>query len=210
VTPGLGTSQSFADWEAKNRNLKRDLPNVYGFFGPQGGEFDYDTYVAQLRSGARESLTPEEWLKLSQDRLGRMQLDKARAKVGDNPTDEDRAWLRHIEGRIRDEYPGFGDTAGIEQRADRATLMHELERAVTNKAVLKTDAGQGLALYWQARAKVMAYAKEQGYTGIDRAQALAPDREWLAGIGEQVAVKHPGFAPLWDRVLSREVEDHGD
>lgn len=207
ITGGVTPSQEFMDWAAGHKDIKGAFPTTWAFFGPQGGDFDYAAYARQIREGDYEPLTPEQWLRLSQDRLGNMWMDKARQKVGPDPTDEDRAWLRDIESQIRREYPGFGDRMGVAERADPETVMLELESAVQDDRILDTDAGKGLALYMRARQKIVDYAHDEGYAGINSAQALAGDREWLSGIGNDIAIEHPDFGPLWDQVLSREVDN---
>lgn len=210
VAGGIEPTEDFANWARSNGDLRTDLPSVWGFFGPGGGEFDYNTYVDQIAKGEREQLTPEEWLNLGDNHLGQMLLDRLLARLGPESqwTEADREAKRTIERAIAAEYPGFRDFTGTEQRADFADqILPELAEAVEDDRVLETQAGQGLALYWRARARVVEYATEVlDLEGIDRAEALVNERASLFRIGEAIARQYPDFARLWDRHLSHEVE----
>jgi len=133
---------------------------------------------------------------------------RALAKMPDNPTDEDRAWLRDIESQIRDEYPGWRSIPSV--RADNKTLVHELESIAGRKAVKGTDAGKGLALYLKARSKALSYAQDQGYAGFGSAKAMRGTRDWLRDIASEITDQHPDFAPLWDTVFSNEMTDDAE
>lgn len=210
VTGGIEPTTQYEDWAKANSGLRTDLPNVWGWFGPGGGDFDYNVYVRQIARGDREQLTPDEWLGLGMNHLGQMLRDRLVDVLGPESdwTDEDRDFKREVERRIAAEYPGYNDFSGLEQRADfEDDILPELERAVEDERVLATEAGQGLRLYWMARQKILTYAQEElGLVGIGRAEALASDREWLFMVGEAIVKEYPDFAPLWDRHLSHEVD----
>nr|NIX39116.1 hypothetical protein [Gemmatimonadota bacterium] len=102
---------------------------------------------------------------------------------------------------------GFLDYRGRERSSDfYDNILPELRDAVNDERVLATEAGQGLALYWRARQKVVDYAHEQGFVNINRAKALATDRARLYEIGTRIAIEYPDFARLWDRHLRHEVQ----
>lgn len=208
VTGGIEPTREFDDWAQSHGSLRTDFPAIWAFFGPTGGDFDYNVYTRQIRQGHREALTPEEWLMLGMNHLGQMMQDSLLQQLGpeDQWTDEDRDFKREIEARIRDEYPGYNDFTGLEQRADRDEIFAQIDEAVQDDRIAETETGQGLRLYWLAREKVLDYAKEQGYQGIDRADDLEEDRVWLYTIGSAIAQEYPNFAPLWDRHLRQEVE----
>lgn len=206
ITGGIGVSREFGDWANSNKDLQTELPNVWAFFGPQSDKFDYNVYRSQLRAGHREALTPKEWLNLSNHHLAMMTMDKLKTAIGPNPTDEDRAFIRSIEAQLMEEYPGFKDVAGVAAKAERDKIYQELDKAVDNKKIRKTEAGKALVTYWSAREKAMGVAADLGYAGIDRAKSLAPDRQALWEIGESLSQENPDFSMLWDRWLKREVE----
>jgi hypothetical protein len=210
VTGGIEPTQDFNDWAVANGDLRTDLPSVWGFFGPKGGNFDYNVYARQINQGDREQLTPEEWMALGHNHLGQMLRDRLLEVLGPESewTDGDREFKRDIEYRIAQEYPGYNDFTYTETRADfEDNILPELEEAVQDERVLETEAGQGLALYWRARQQVMDYAVDElGLAGIGRSKALELDREWLFDIGQAVAREYPDFSTLWDRHLAHEVE----
>lgn len=206
LTPGVEQSQDFEDWRAKNKDLVRDFPDIYALFGPHGGKPDYPAYVAQIKRGDRSALSLEDWFALSQNTLGWMQFNKAKAQMPDFPTDEDEQWLADIEDKLRDEYPGFKATEFIEGPADTKTLLHQLEKAVDDPRIKNTKAGKALTQYWGARQELLDLAKDMGFKTFN-GKTFVNDRAWLHRIGTALAKEVPEFSPIWKYVLSREVQE---
>ena len=217
VTGGVEPTQQFDDWaNGAGSTIRRDFPAVWGFFGPDGGKFDYQTYVNQIHQGDRQALTPRQWLNLGQNHLGQMLRDLLLDSLGpeENWTDDDRAFKRDIEQQIAEEYPGFEDFTGLEQRASTEQIMRELATAVTDDRIKSTETGQAVALYLEARDKVVGFAYDMGLNvdlerpwtyDLSRARSLAEDRAWLFEIGEQLVDRYPDFARLWEHRLMHEV-----
>jgi hypothetical protein len=217
VQPGIEPTAEFSDWAAANGALRRKYPAIWGFFGPDGGEFDYDVYVRQIRSGQRQSLDPEEWLNLVNNHLGQMQVDRMTEALGpsDTWTEEDRVVKREIEEAIADEYPGFRDFSGLDQRPEADVILREMHEAVDDPAVSQTAAGEALRVYLRARTVVVGFAADDGLNAdteapwtydLSRPKSLEGDREFLYDIGTQLAIEVPDFARMWDRQLRHEVE----
>ena len=194
-------------WVTANPEVDELAPHTYGFFAPQGGEFDYSLYQKQFAKGQRKQLTLQEWTRLMNTTKAKMRLEDAMAQVGeDADTVEGRDYIREVRDYLAEEYDGFGDKAGIPGRPDTDVLIRELYDAVKVKAIKETDAGKGLAMYLQGRDEVLADAQSQGYAGFAEADDMEDGRIYLNELAGYIIEKHPGFKPIFDVVLSRETE----
>jgi len=211
VEYSIPTTRAGVKWVMDNPGVKGDLPHTYGFFAPTDGEFDYALYDKQLRSGDREQLAPDEYVRLMNDTKGDLRYQAALAQVGEERnTDNGRAYLAEVREWIYKNYPGWGDSSGLPQRPETDVLIREFYDAADNEAVRKTDAGKGLALYLEARDQVLADALERGYAGFADADEMEDGRIYLNEVAAWVTRKHPGFAPIFDVVFSRETEVDAD
>jgi len=203
---GLPTTREGVAWVIANPGVTEDLPHTYGFFAPQGGEFDYSLYAEQFQTGQRHQMSADEWSRLMNAVKGDLQYDAAKLEVGeDADTDDGEAYLREVREWIATTYDGWGDRTGIPQKPETDTLIREMYRAVDNEAVRQTDAGRGLALYLEGRDEVLADAESRGVTlGANEMQG---GREYLTELGAWVVGEHPGFKDMFDIIFSRELED---
>lgn len=206
IQGGVGVSKQFDDWSRAHPDLKQLYPATYAYFGPQNkGKFDYNVYLKEILTGGREQLTPDEWRRLGENHLGQMILDNAKAQVGVDPTPEDQQYLDDLKDWVYKNYPGFNDFRGIEGRADPEVVMRELQAAVNDPKVNKTNAGKGLVAYMKARDDVMGTVADNGDKTF-QGQDYAGDRQYLFDTGQFLSKKYKDFEALWNRVLRNEVE----
>lgn len=209
VVFGVPVSGEGLDWMRKNQDLEKRYPHTFGYFAPVGDpdDFDYNAYVRQFEKKQRHALTVEQYTKLGNARVGSFLYRRAQARVGDSPSDEQRAWLRQVKGALRDEFPGFDEieTLGLPSRPKKEQVIRELQRAAKDPKVLGTPAGKALEKYLKAR----QMAAEQGNTPTSfiSSKSMRPTRDWLRRIGEALSNETPEFSSLWDFVLSDEMED---
>lgn len=206
IQGGIGVSQEWEDWANANPDLERDYSAIWAFFGPQGGDFDYDVYWRQILSGERQQLNLEQWMAFGQNHLGLMLKDHAESLMPPDPTPEDDDWLDSTELWIRENYPGYGDPTGRVERADLETVIFEIDRAMDDDRITSTATGEALRQYWQARAQVQEVAESFGYETFRTADDLEADRQWLFEGGQELARRDLGFRALWFRHLRSEVE----
>ncbi len=188
-------------------NVVSQYENVYGYFVP-GGEFSQDAMRYQAEAGQRMPISPEDALKMAQGRLGSMLYNRAKEKVGDNPTDADERWLREVQDAIKAEYPGYAKTP--QGLTDPDAAVTEVIAASKSPALADTDAGKGLALYLKARDKAMAAARDTGLAGFQTANDAAHLRAWLRQVAAAIGQEHPDFTAdggLFQRVFAREMKD---
>jgi hypothetical protein len=203
TTPGLESTREFGDWAREHADLVRDYPNTYGFFGPQGGDHDQAVYVAQIRKGDRERLTPDEWLNASQHTLGSLLMERARRMVGPNRSERERAFLSAVEAAVREEYPGYGDLSGQGQRADIDAQMTELRHLADDATMQDNPTVKALRLYLRAVDMAQGSAEAQGLAHWESAEATIRERVFVRSVAQQLSDRDQGFNFLFSQVLSR-------
>lgn len=192
-------------FEREHPDLAKRYKNTFGLFAPQTGDFDFEAYSRQFRTGQRQALTPEQAAQLANARLAQHIYEEQKAKVGPRPSKEQQAWLRQVKDALIDEFPGFGDVAGVAGRVEPDEAIRELRRALNEPVLADTDAGQGLALYLKARD--MAVEQGETPTSFQTAGKYEATRAWLRRVADAVIADHPGFARMWDELFSRELAD---
>lgn len=210
VNGGLDASKQFGDWERSHRAVFSQAPDVAGYFGPVGTDFDFAIYERQLRSGARVKLSADEYLSAVNEVIGnakyydlRDQMNAANAAVDrKSPTTEQRAWLKRQREKILAEYPVPNPAAN--DRAPLPDQIRQLSEVIDSKGLKGNPVAEATRQYLTLRDQAMQSASAAGFTLA--AGDAQPLREWLARKGAKLAVQTPEFARLWDRVLAREVE----
>jgi hypothetical protein len=207
MTSGGGSpSAQLYDFVREHPDVARQHKDVYGYFITGDGEFSSEAYNYQLRSGQRKPIKPEEALRLANQRLGAMVYRQARANLGDGaPTAEQRVWLAQVRDAIVQEYPGYNPMPSNldEQKA----LIQNLLRAASNPILARTEAGQALSIYADARAEAVEIARSRGFTSFDRANGTADIRKALRTLADQLGERYPAFIEMFDRTLKREMID---
>lgn len=205
VVPGTPEPETVPNkWVRANDDLRKTFRNTYGFFAPQGGQFDYSAYLRQLETGERISLTPEQMIHMTNDRLGGAIYYTLKSSLGPKLSQTQRAALKSVRQELEKQYPGFGKTLPLPQRASNDELVAEVIEASKNEKIAATPAGQALKTYLQARDAAIA---AQGDKSMQEAAQNKHLREALRWLGDQLSDSVPEFASLYDRVLERELKD---
>lgn len=196
-----------ARWERANPDLVSQFTNVVAFFAPDepGDEFDYAAYIKALNLGDRETLTPMEQQMIVNNSLGYMALDQAvtQAEAAGLTGLALEAYRRDYKAWLREQYPGFDSTVARSRREPTAVMIEEFKRAVEHPKLRDHPVSQGWRAYMAARDEALAALPEGSstFTG-ERAAFLA---QFLWDTGRYLSQQHPGFGPVFDRVLSREL-----
>jgi hypothetical protein len=202
------TTRNGVAWVMANPGVEDKLPNVYGFFAPEGGDEDFSLYNDNFRRGEAIRLEPKNWIRLLNHTKGNVEYARYTEEVGDQAgTEAGRAYLKMRREEILDEFPGWRDERGKLNKAPSDTLIRELERAVTLPETRNTGAGRGLALYLRARAEVAGFAESEGLAWPSKSKALLPGRLYLDQRAQEIIAQHPEFQRVYDFVLSRETEE---
>lgn len=203
---GLEPTKEMRLYERDNPDVVTNFPNTWGLFAPQGGEFDYDAYISQIDAGHRDPLQPMEMARAAINRRADQVYSKYRKMVPDVPSREQSAWLADIRRQISAQFPGStpGAFGGNE---DTAAAISELRLAAQDPKLAKTELGEALQVWFDARDRADAAAlanpkgRSSSATSSKETEAL---RAWLYGVADELAAEYDGFANAWDQVLSRE------
>lgn len=201
----LPVTKAARDWRRKHDDIADAFPDVYGFFAPSDGDFDIQAYSDQLRRGERVSLSPEQVAERSNAVIGAALYKQAKSKVGRRNDEVARKWLSDIRLAITSEYPGYNVEPYDLNKTTRTIV--QLQQAMENETVASTDAGQGLAIYFEAREKAFKFTGGKSFASSRSTQNV---RDWLMAIGDAIAVEHPDFTSVWERALRSEVSKSFD
>jgi hypothetical protein len=186
-----------------NRKAAERFPTVFGLFAPneEGAEFDFKAYQRSLDNGERVPVTPEEAVRRANSNVARMIFDNAKAVVGDDPTPEQRSQLKELRARLAEDFPGYSTSF------NNATpgLIEDLKRAAKDPQLGKTDAGQGLQIWLQAREAAEAGAQAQFGVSWKQSPKAQPIRDTMRALAEELSNDFPGFSNIYERALEDEM-----
>lgn len=217
-TGGAPPTDAVAEWAQDNPDIRKDYPSVYGFFAPEGGEFNNAFYDSQIRRGERKTRSTKEVIEAVNSRLARMVLNEAKANLaaqgagpkvlgGGNNQQAGNMWLADLRAQLVTRFPGYQpEYTGAGKLPQR---IRELERAADDPRLRSTEVGLALATYLEARTNAAAQARSEGIINWQQAKRTAYLRDWLRGIADQILVKVPDFDSMWGSVLSNELSEEG-
>lgn len=209
IISAVPTSLEGAQWVAQHKDIRTKYNLVYGFFAPEG-EFHYPTFARNYVTGARESISPREWLNLRDTMMGNYHFQRAKAMLGpdaNSPNKEQSDWLRQQKANILEAYPNWNNEVGLGGRPTNEQMIAQLYDASKNSTLANTNAGKGLIEYLVLRDQANEQAKREGFVSFKTANDLAPTRQWLTDHAYRIIKQYPEFEKLWDVVFSREMED---
>jgi hypothetical protein len=192
------------DFVREHPEVARKYPEVYGYFAPQGGEFDFAAYERQLASGERKPISPSEAAHRGNARVAQAIYQQAKSKMPEKPSKSDREWLGRIRDLLVQKYPGYEPTPVDMGKTDRK--IRALQELADDPAVAETDAAAGLKLYLAAREKALDSADNLGLSSFAQAKKAQAIRDWLRNIGDLITQAHPDFAPMYEQVFDREMK----
>lgn len=210
---GAPTDAAGYDWVRENPEVAENHRELHGLFAPigEGSEFSYDAYLRSIDDGGRIVLTPEEWLRLSNNRLGATLYRNRLAQWEGPVSDEEQAMRDTYKQYLIDQYPGYTDVDGIGNRAKAADLINRglVERTLDDPVLAATPAGVALGEYWRVREQLLVQAEAAGVRvaptgGWRTSNDGAPYRTVLRNVGEDLVLQEPEFARMWDMFLSQE------
>jgi hypothetical protein len=119
LVAGAASTKEQENFARDNPDLVQLLPNSYAFFAPQGSQKeDLSSITRQIHMGERQSLTPEQQLRMANDTVGSMIYYQAKAKLGTRISQPQQAWLGQLKQALMEKYPGFNvPITGVGARA---------------------------------------------------------------------------------------------
>lgn len=207
TVPDLPGSKSGAAWETVNDGVVKAHPNVWGFFAPQGGELDLNAYQRQVDSGQRARLTPEQVVRLANNRVANAAYQDMKTALGPTPNAVQRAALQAYQDQLGQKYTGYGDSSGVPQKASTTTLVRNLETAAEDPRLAGQPTTKALQAYLAVRDVAVARVKAAGMSGttLKSKTAAALVNPMLEAMGAALSQRDEGFAAMWDQVFSKEL-----
>jgi hypothetical protein len=200
---GLGASKEFGDFERNNEDLFRIYPDIGGFFGPAGTDFDFEVYTRQLKSGKRRRLTDDEIIDASQKVIGMAFYRDMQRYFGPKMDKNQREYLSNYKDQIIAKYPGFGKMNLDPQKTERD--ITSLFDAAKRDDLKDNGVAQAVNFYEQVRTAALQEANRRGFDSL-KSTELGDLHEYLYGYAETLAQQSPDFAKVYDRLLSQEFE----
>ena len=204
VYGGLEATDAFNDFERTNESLFKQYPDIAGYFAPMGTEFNFQVYQRQLSSGGRRRLTAEEVLEEAEKTIGFAFYKAVRREFPVNLGRDEQAYLRDYREKLEAKYPGYG-----RQTFDPNKLPRQIEQlsvAAERTDLDKNPAALAVRFYSQVREQALFEANNRGLSTLS-GQSAADLREYLHNYGIALSQRYPEFARVYDRLLSREVEN---
>jgi hypothetical protein len=203
VAGGLEASKPFGDFERTNQDLFRIYPDVAGFFGPLGTEFDFEVYTRQLRTGQRRRLTPAELLDASEKVIGLAFYRDMKEYLGPNMNQQSRDYLANYKKLLEDKYPGFAKSTFSPQETEKR--IGTLFEAAKRSDLKNNNIAQGVLYYEQVRNAALMEANNRGFNSL-KSDKLADLHEYIESYADAIIEKYPEFARVYDRLLSQEID----
>lgn len=208
---GLEASRAFGNFERENPWLFDEHPEIAGFFGPHEDGFDYQTYLRQIERGQRRRLSTNDRLAAANQLRGDAIVAAQIAKMPPRTEwgDLERAYLRQLKEELAAELPGYTPYVSIDVNKTKRQV-DSLVRAASDPRLADNPVARAIRVYAGARDEAIARARAMGRASFTESQDTAVLREWLSFVGAELVAQVPGFARVWDRLLSREVETDGN
>lgn len=218
ISPGiLAPTEAANAWLRENMWAQAEFPVTYGFFAPQGGEFNGDAYQRQLELQERKPLTPEQFVRAGNDLIGKSiyyaereaMMQQAVAQGRKSLDLEQQAYMRDLDGWLRTNYEGYGDEAGKLGRASPEEMIDELGRAANDDRLKTTPMAVSVREYLAERDWVRQESRAN-LTSVNSYQSAASGaeyRQYLEQYALSIIEENPDFASVWERVFRAEISE---
>lgn len=201
-------------WQEENPELfeSHSLTAQYAIPGGGGGDFSYEAYIRNLRSGKRQTLNAEQWLYIRNQRLGSYFVENLRRNSLEtfDITDPRQSRARNQflaisddEARLR--FPGYGSPIpGVMQSAGTEQAVQELKTWQQNAKLAGTDTGKGLDIFFSEVTRLEQKALAAGLTkdGWRSSRQFFRERQQLRNTVSGIINKYPDFYLVYERVLN--------
>jgi hypothetical protein len=209
--PGAESSKAFYRFETNNPELFKKYPNVAGYFGPNGQEFDQEIYNLQRRSDELSVRETDDVAKQVAQLWGNYSYFQSKKTIEEQVglTPMGMFALNLVEQQLRASFPDWNRQLAYQEYDNRiVNAVNKIQELSVDKQFANLPSMPILQTYFQARqlliAKINGDSKLVGATSWKNNRGGIVEREALKAIGDDLANKNPVFAPLWDSVLSKE------
>jgi hypothetical protein len=200
---GLDASKKFGDFERENKSLFNAHKETAGYFGPIDTEFDFTVYLRQLEEGKRVSLTPEETLAAAESTIALAFYRNMRDKFPKSMDTEQREYMAQYRKALQKRFKGYAQMTFDPQKNKRQ--IEDLFNAAEKPVLNGNPVAEGVRYYQKLREKAMVEARSRGFNSFasDDVEDL---RAYLAEYADAIIQEYPEFARVYDRLLSKELE----
>jgi len=200
---GLSPTQEFGNFERNNQSLFSRYGDVAGYFAPEGTIFDYQVYTRFVDSGRLEKVRPSELIDDAQALVGKSIYRNVVAKVGPNPTAEQKEFIRNVRKQLYARYPGFQSEPVVIGKTQNK--IDQIIKAVSDPILDNNPIAIPTRRYLDARSKALAEANARGYQSL-QGKNVADLRGWLRNIADGILAGYPEFERIYNRVLFNEID----
>jgi len=208
------TTVEGANWMKKNMELYETYPLVAWYLEPPPSyaEFSFDAYKKSLLIGAREYRTPEQWAVAKNKLLGSVALEQYERTINivGNNTASAKALRDAKKKELEARYWGYGQP-GIVGSPVKPSIDMQIEQLIkmTNDTDLQNfetikAAKKYLAIRQQIIDTLVSAGKSE--TIWKTSKDYAGVRAALRQEANKIIAETPKFGPMFDTLLSREIE----
>ena len=203
-----------ADWMKKNMEIYEKYPLVAWYLEPPPSyaEFSFDAYKKSLLEGARVYRTPEQWAIAKNKLLGSVALEQYERTINivGNNTAPAKALRDAKKKELEQRYWGYGQP-GIVGSPNKPTIEQQIDqliKMVNDPELQNYETLQAAKKYLTVRQQIInsfvAAGKSETIwkTGKDYANVRAALRQEA----NKIIAETPKFGPMFDTLLSREIE----
>lgn len=230
VSPGGGLPPTKAayEWLQKHGGVREEYEFAYGFFAPQGGDLDMDTYQRTIAWGERRQIDPKTLVELGNAMVARSVYyqvrddvearNKAAGRKSLTPTQS--LQLYGIRQELEKRYPGYsaeGDPIpGTVAKATPEQVIDQLKRAVNDERLADSPVTKPMQDYLAALKVVeeksvqhLGDGKVQGRpeSWVTSTKPYAQSlRKALYDYGSALVEENPDFSSAWEMVFLRQFD----
>lgn len=207
---GLQATDVFDQFYIDNKELAESYKDVYAYFAPEGGEFDFQAYLRTIRTGERVRYTdPNELRADAEAIIGRALYMEAVTAYGPEITAGEREFLAGYRRDLEKQYPGFGVQTIDVNRQKR--LYDQLKDMADDPRMADNEVAQGVREYMTTRNQIIALAVQRA--GGEYSEKILERvgnedlRQYLRETGTRLIQDYQMFGRVYSRLLFDEISE---
>ena len=208
------TTVEGADFLKKNRELYEKYPLVAWYLEPPPvyAEFSFDSYKKALLQNKRAYRTPEQWAVAKNKLLGAIALDAYEREINiiGNNTNEAKARRNAKKKQLEQQYWGYGQPGivGSPTKPSIDMQIEQLIKMVNDESLSSFDTIQSAKKYLAIRQDIINSFVNAGLSETiwKTSSKYAATRAALRNEANKLIIENPDFGPMFDTLLSRELE----
>ena len=201
---GLSHTERFLQFQQENKDFFFNHKDVAAYFAPEGDDFSWQAFAAQLKNKNQERVPARELKKLSDYAVAASKYRAERKKFGPFLSSANEAHLYNFRKGLEEDYPGYSSTPSFNP-ADVPNLIKNLKNAMQEPEVQDSQTTFALKDYFALRDEIFRQMEDAGLKSL-KGRRMARARQELIQKGYNLSLAYPDFARLWERALSAEVE----